>query len=298
MAPKIAVFPKAFMDALCVEGSMSLSQWIASAAHLGVDGLEFYGGFLDLRDPGQWSAYRRMVEDVGLSIPMLCCSPDFCQADAAARQREVERHRRWIDMTVALGGRYCRVLSGQVRPEISRYDGLAYVTESIHECLAYAAGAGVTLTLENHYKDNYWKYPEFAQRLDVFMELLGRIEHPFFGVNFDPSNALLAGDDALTWLRCVRDRVVTMHASDRYIVEGSLDDVRRMETAEGYAACLEHGEIGCGLLDYDAIFGELRRMDFSGWISVEDGVGGVEQLHRSVQFLHKKIDETWPALPQ
>ena len=54
---------------------------------------------------------------------------------------------------------------------------------------------------------------------------------------------------------------------------------------------LKHGQIGEGLNDYDAIFSELRRVRFDGWISIEDGVDGVEQLKNSVEFLKNKISE-------
>ncbi|MBT8180045.1 MAG: sugar phosphate isomerase/epimerase, partial [Eudoraea sp.] len=57
---------------------------------------------------------------------------------------------------------------------------------------------------------------------------------------------------------------------------------------------LRHGEIGKGLNDYDAIFTELKRINFDGWISIEDGVDGMEQLQRSVTFLRKKISMYWP----
>ena len=30
--------------------------------------------------------------------------------------------------------------------------------------------------------------------------------------------------------------------------------------------------------DYDAIFKELKRVSFDGWISIEDGVNGMDQL--------------------
>ena len=46
MIPKLASFPKAYMDALCVDNSMSLQKWIEMGASLGVDGLEFYSGFI------------------------------------------------------------------------------------------------------------------------------------------------------------------------------------------------------------------------------------------------------------
>ena len=292
--PRLAVFPKAFMDALCIDGSMTLRQWIGLAARLDVEGLEFYGGFLDLQEAADWPVYRRMLEDAGLAMPMLCCSPDFCHPDPAFRRKQIDREKQWIDMTAALGGQYCRVLSGQRRPGMSRSEGLKVVVESIEVCLVHAAEAGVTLILENHYKDNYWTYPEFAQHQEVFCELLARIDAPNFGVNYDPSNAFLAGDDPLDLLRRVKHRVVTMHASDRYLKAGTLDDLRKEETVEGYAARLAHGEIGQGLNDYDAIFRELRDAGFDGWISIEDGVEGMDQLARSVAFLREKITRYWP----
>ena len=292
--PKLAAFPKAFMDQLCVDGTMTVRQWIDLAATLEIDGLEFYSGFLEFKDRANLSPSRRMVEDRGLTIPMLCCSPDFTHPDPAFRQQQVDLQRGWIDMAQTLGAQYCRVLSGQRRPEVAREEGLRYAAEGIQACLPHAAKAGVTLIIENHYKDNFWKYPEFAQRMDVFCDLIARIDSPNFGVNYDPSNTILAGEDPLELLRRVKHRVVTMHASDRYLVEGTIEDLRREEDSVGYAKRLRHGEIGRGMNDYDAIFSELAGVGFDGWISIEDGVDGMEQLRNSVAFLRRKIGEHWP----
>lgn len=291
--PKLAVFPKAYMDQLCIDGSMSLTEWIRLAAGLAIDGLEFYAGFLDLRDEKRWPEFRGIAQDYGLEIPMLCCSPDFTHPDPAFRQRQVEAEKRWIELTTALGGSYCRVLSGQKRPEITRQEGLDYAVECIEACLPYARDHGITLVIENHYKDNYWTFPEFAQMSDVFAELVGRISDSSFGVNYDPSNTILAGEDPLMLLELIKDRVKTMHASDRYLAHGTIDDLRKQENSLGYASLLRHGEIGMGLNDYDKIFTTLASVGFDGWISVEDGVDGFDQLSRSVSFLNRKIKATW-----
>jgi sugar phosphate isomerase/epimerase len=292
--PRLAAFPKAFMDELCVNGSMSIRDWVTLAAPLGIEGLEFYPGFLELREPAGWPAARREVERAGMTIPMLCCSPDFTHPDAEFRRQQVENEKQWIDMAAALGAKYCRVLSGQRRPDVSRADGIRFAAECIEACLPHAERDGVTLVLENHYKDNWWTFPEFAQRMDVFCELVAQIDSPYFGVNYDPSNTFLAGEDPLELLRRVKHRVVTMHASDRYLAEGTLDDLRREEDSVGYAKRLRHGAIGRGLNDYDAIFSELARVGFDGWISIEDGVDGMEQLAESVAFLRRKIAAHWP----
>lgn len=293
--PRLAAFPKAFMHALCKDGSMKLSQWIELASRLDVEGLEWYAGFLEMADPSGWTGFRQQVEDRGLVIPMMCCSPDFTHPDAAFRDGQITRQKGWIDMTHALGGSYCRVLSGQRRPQLNLEEGVRLAAECIEACLPYAEERGITLIIENHYKDDFWEYPEFAQKMDVFCQLVNRIQHPAFGVNYDPSNTYLAGEDPLELLRRVSHRVVTMHASDRYLIEGTIDDLRREEGgAAGYAKRLRHGEIGKGLNDYDAIFSELRDRGFDGWISIEDGIEGMDQLERSVAFLRRKIAHYWP----
>jgi sugar phosphate isomerase/epimerase len=293
--PRLAAFPKAYMDELCVTGAMTIRQWIDLAATLEIDGLEFYSGFLELREQASWSTARRLASEHGLVIPMLCCSPDFTHPDIAFRDAQIEQQQHWIKMCAELGGQYCRVLSGQRRPQVSRVEGIRFAAESIEACLPAAREFGVTLILENHYKDNYWEFPEFVQRMDDFCELVACIESPHFGVNYDPSNALLAGDDPIELLQRIKSRVVTMHASDRYLAEGTLEDLRREENSIGYASRLRHGVIGRGMIDYDAVFGELAAVGFDGWISIEDGVDGIEQLHESADFLRRKIAEYWPA---
>lgn len=284
------------MQQLCKDGTMRVSEWIELAAKLNIDGLEWYAGFLEMEDEANWPLFRQQVEAHGKVIPMMCCSPDFTHPDAAFRANEIVKQKRWIDMTYTLGGSYCRVLSGQRRPELSIDEGVTLAAACIESCLPYAQERGITLIIENHYKDDFWTYPEFAQKMDVFCMLVDRIDHPNFGVNYDPSNTYLAGEDPLELLYRVSHRVVTMHASDRYLIEGTIEDLRREEGgAAGYAKRLSHGEIGKGLNDYDAIFTELKRVGFDGWISIEDGVDGMAQLERSVAFLRKKMAEYWPA---
>jgi len=292
--PKLAAFPKAFMKELCKDGTMKVSEWIALAVKLDIDGLEWYAGFLEMADKSNWKLFRSQVEDHGKVIPMMCCSPDFTHPDKAFRAEQVARQKTWIDMTYSLGGSYCRVLSGQRRPELSINEGVKLAADCIESCLTYAQERNITLILENHYKDDFWEFPEFAQKMDVFCKLVDSIHHPNFGVNYDPSNTYLAGEDPLELLYRVSNRVVTMHASDRFLLSGTIEDLRREEGgATGYAKRLSHGEIGKGLNDYDAIFTELKKVGFDGWISIEDGIEGMDQLERSVAFLRNKMKTYW-----
>jgi sugar phosphate isomerase/epimerase len=284
------------MDELCVTRAMTVFEWIDLAATLPVDGLEMYDAFFPDLDPDYLAQVKTRLELHKLQMPMMCYSPDFTIPDAEARRAEVAKQRRVMEATSALGGAFCRVLSGQRRPEVSREQGIDWVVECIEALLPQAEELGLTLTMENHYKDNYWTYPEFAQASDIFCAILDRVPSPRLGVNYDPSNAIIAGEDPLAVLDKVKDRVVTMHASDRSLKPGyTLDDLRAQENAVGYASVLQHGEIGQGLNDFDAIFRTLRAAGFQGWVSIEDGVNGMDELRRSAQFLRAKIAEYWPA---
>jgi sugar phosphate isomerase/epimerase len=282
------------MDDLCVTRTMSLFDWIDLAATLDVDGVEMYPGFFANFEPDYIAKIKQHADAKGLEIPMMCCSPDFTQHDPAARAAELEKEKFWIDLTAQLGGKFCRVLTGQRREDVSRADGVRYSVEGINAAIPYAAERGIVLNMENHYKDGYWKYPEFAQHLDVFLEIINQPtlkDSPWFGVNFDPSNSIICGEDPLDVLAAVKHRVVTMHASDRYLLSGTIEDLKAQDGALGYGKNLKHGVIGKGLNDYDAIFSTLKAEGFDGWISIEDGENGMDELHESVRFLRQKMAE-------
>lgn len=296
--PRLAVFPKGFVPRL-LDGRMSLAEWLELAATLDVDGVELYTPFLERRDEAHLRALADRIASLGLEMPMLCHSPDFTHPDAAERERQVEEARRMIDATRALGGRFCRVLSGQRWPGVGE-EGIGWVVDALERLIPDAEAAGVVLTLENHYKDGSWEYPEFAQSRERFLRILDGVPSPWLRVQYDPSNAVVAGDDPYDLLDEVIDRVATVHASDRYLEGGTVDDLKRLDAdpLHGYARLLRHGAIGEGLNDFRRIFSTLAAAGFDGWVSIEDGDGetveeGMENLRRSAAFLRGSMSEHW-----
>jgi sugar phosphate isomerase/epimerase len=288
MAPRISVFPKCYFDEL-TDGRRSFERWIRDASTLGGEGVEHYDGFFRSLAPADVDPIVRVLEETGQITSMICFSPDFTHPDGDERRRQIERQKAAIDLTARLGARHCRTLSGQRFPELTRQEGIARALEGIRRSLEYAESRGVVLCMENHYKDGTWRYPEFAQPEDIFLEIIDRIDSPFFGVQYDPSNAVVGGYDPIRFLERVHHRVVTMHASDRFLAPGAtMDDLKTADGAAGYAAVLKHGETGKGMNDYDSIFRLLAEVNFDGWISIEDGINGLDEIARSAEFLKKK----------
>lgn len=273
--PRLAVFPKGFFDAL-IARRMSLMRWLDLAATLGVDGVEMYPKFLDDATP---AAARRLKDEArarSLAIPMMCHSPDFTMPDPARREAEIVRTRSVITATAEMGGRFCRVLSGQARPGLDPVAAHGWVVAAIEAVLPAARAAGVTLVIENHYKDGLWEHPEFAQSHARYLAILRDVAE--LQAQYDPSNAIVAGEDPYALLEKVLPRVATLHASDR-----------RME-----GGTLMHGIVGRGLNDYDRIFARLATAGFAGWVSIEDGEAptedeGMANLKASAAFLREKL---------
>lgn len=285
---KLAAFPKCFINDLS-EGRMDLFDWIRMSTRLECDGLELYDKFLASTNTAYLREVRQAVEDIGMTIPMLCYSPDFTIPDGDARKKEVEKQKQMIHVAAELGAGYCRTLSGQRRPEVPTDRGIEWVIGCITECLPVAAAAGVKLVIENHYKDGFWEFREFAQKSDLFLRIVESIDSPHFGVQYDPSNAVVAGEDPILLLDAVLRRVMTMHASDRFLKNGTtLDDLYNSDGTVGYMDGLVHGVTGEGLNDYDAIFKRLSTLDRDIWVSIEDGENGLDEMKRSIDFLKEK----------
>ncbi len=288
MPLKIAAFPKCYLEAIS-NGEMSVFEWIGMAKQLDADGLEMYSGFFTSFEPGYLDRVGDAIASAGFAMPMFCCSPDFTAPQPEKRKSEIEREAQMIAVTRRLGGAraVCRILSGQCYPDVAWEQGRDWVLEAIEKLLPVAREHDVVLGMENHYKDGFWRYPEFAQKAERFTSIVCAVEdRSHFGVQYDPSNAIVAGDDPLALLRQVADRVVSMHASDRYLTGGAtVESLRGSDGTLGYSPNLLHGVTGKGLNDYHAIFQTLARENYSGWVSIEDGMNGMAEMAESLAFL-------------
>ena len=254
MAPRISVFPKCYFDEL-VSGTRSFEQWIRDAATLGGEGVEHYDGWFRSFEPKDVDPIVQVMDETGQVTSMLCFSPDFTHPDADERRRQVERQKAAIDLTVRLGARHCRTLSGQRYPRHDARRHRPHRSTASARSLDYAESAASCCAWRTITRTAPGAIPEFAQPEDIFLEIIEQIDSPHFGVQYDPSNAVVGGFDPVAFLEKVKHRVVTMHASDRYLAPGAtLDDLRTGDGATGYAAALKHGETGQGMNDYDAIF--------------------------------------------
>ncbi len=290
MGLRISAFPKCYLEQIST-GRTTVFEWIEQAKALDADGLEMYEGFLVSHEAPYLDKLASAIHSAGFAMPMMCCSPDFTATDPETRKRSLEREMDMIRITRLLGGpgAVCRVLSGQRYPDVSWEQGREWVLNALKESIKVAEEYDVVLGMENHYKDGFWTYPEFAQKMDRFVDIVSAVaDCDHFGVQYDPSNALVAGDDPIELLQQVAHRVVSMHASDRYLAPGTtLDQLRQGDSTLGYSQNLRHGVTGRGLNDYGKIFEILADSGYNGWVSIEDGMNGMDEMAESLAFLRR-----------
>lgn len=299
--PKIAAFPKGFFHQLIARDGLTIEDFIGRAPSMGLAGVELYPKFLGGADDAAVSRLRAAADSAGVELPLMCSSPDFVDPSPGAWERNVSEMQQLVDVMAQLTDpahwRSVRVLSGQAWPDVPEAEGLARAVEGIKAVTTYAAQKGVWVVMENHYKDGLWTYPEFAQSSERFLSIVREIPSPWFGVNFDPSNAIVAGEDPLQLLERVLGRVRSVGASDRSLRPGFSAEDLRSHRGQGYPEAVRHGVVGQGLNDYDAILSRLAGAGFTGWLSIEDGEAGGEQgfadIAASAAFLQDKVALYW-----
>ena len=262
-----------FRDIL--SGRMAVEEWLCFAATLGLDAVDLTVLFLESRDAGYLNRLREAMRRYEMELCMLACYPDFTHPDAAERALQVEEMVTDIWAAARLGAKFVRVTAGQRYPGVTREQGLEWAIGGLRQVLPVAEQAGITLAYENHTKGAPWRYWDFSQSTEVFLEILDGMSDTSLGVNFDTANALVAYEDPIALLRAVKDRVVSVHAAD-IRAPGSLEPV----------------VLGTGVSPFHQIFSILKANGFDGWICIEEASGtGPVGFEEAVSFVRRAWEE-------
>jgi len=99
---------------------------------------------------------------------------DFAVADPAARKRDVQMVKDWIEVASKLGAPVVRVFSGRARPEGYTFDqALAWMIQDFKECAEYGKQHGVILGLQQH--------NDFLKTADETIHVIEAVNSPWFG---------------------------------------------------------------------------------------------------------------------
>jgi len=267
--------PMIFFNDL-LRGRMDLPHLFDTVTGLGLEGVELHTALLGDLGEDKARFIQSQLSQRGLCCSMVVAAPDFSHPVPEKRRGEVEKFKRAIDFSGRVGCRRVRVTAGQRHPGLDEALGLESVVDCFEEALAYARGKDLALAFENHYKNFFWEYPDFAMEDRIYLPIVERMRGAGLKVNYDSSNCIMGGYDGVELLRSVVDLVVNVHLSDR-------------KSSGGY----RHDVIGEGDIDFPAIFRVLKARDYSGFMSIEyNGTEGLDGLRRSFAQARRLWAET------
>jgi sugar phosphate isomerase/epimerase len=274
-APVLTWFPVRLITPI-TSGDLPLEAWLGQAPRFGFLYVEFHHRFVS--DQETVRSACRTLDRLGLRVSMLTCAPDFTNPDPLARREQLAEMRGKVDTCRQLGASSVRVTSGMRRPGVTAEDGMDWSSACLTDLAEYAQPRGITLCLENHFRDRMWPNDaiDFAAEVDVFLRLCDRLRPTPVMVNFDTAHPMVMNVDEIALLDRVKDRVHNVHAGDR--LRGQR----------------QHSVIGRGNVDFDGVFSILRTAGYHRFITVEDGSPeGDEGLRVAIHFLESKIARYW-----
>ncbi len=138
----------------------------------------------------------------------------------------------------------------------------------LQEAVKVAEPRGIIIGLEPH--QQYSKTPSGLDRI------YNLVESSAIAINFDTGNSYISGQDPLTWLEHVADRLVHLHAKDISVQQSDSERGKVTGTAVG-CAC------GEGVVDWAGVIEICRKAPRDIVFSVECGT--VDQAERSIKHL-------------
>ncbi|MBZ9935869.1 TIM barrel protein [Mesorhizobium sp. BR1-1-16] len=198
------------------EGSITLLEFPAVVATLGIDRVEICSFHIESRDAAYLAKLKAALASSGVTLQTLLIEYGD-PSDSATADRDVAWMERWIDAAAELGAEKARVIAGKAKPSPEALDRSA---AGLKQLGTYGAARGVEVVTEN-----WFDLLATPQDVDgLFARLDGTVKlNGDFG-NWD-------GPGKYEALRAIFPRAVCCHAKGDFS-SGALD-------TEDYAACLE-----------------------------------------------------------
>jgi len=207
---------------------------------------------------------REICERAGVRVSSISGHSPLMKPEAA-----VPRLTRAIVFADACGARFVNtdeMLKPDWMDDAFAHEVMRY---TLTKALQVAARHRVYICVEPH--------GIYTQTSEGLLRILGLVESPWLGINWDTGNAYLAGaEDPYEGLERVRDHVRHVHAKDISIEQSEQERGKVTGTPVG-CAC------GDGVVDWERVLSILDPLERELFFSVECAT--VEQAERSLTFL-------------
>jgi sugar phosphate isomerase/epimerase len=164
--------------------SMTLDEFIAAAADMGLDAVELTQYYFPNTTPEYLAHLKGLCTRCGLDVSGTAVGNNFCRTDPDKHKEEIATVKKWVEHSSGLGAKTIRIFAGYVEKGDTEEKARARCIEAIQEACDFAGKYGIYLALENH--------GGITGDIDQMLALVKAIHHEWFGVNWDTGNFISA----------------------------------------------------------------------------------------------------------
>ena len=241
-------------------GKMSMEDVIRRAVDLGIDGVDMTAYWFKSTDPAYLASLRHLAFKQGVCFSGAAIGASTVQADAGKRAEVLEEIKKWVDVAEYLGAPHLRVFAGKLPAGATVQQALDWTVDTLKSACEYAGRKGITLGMEDH--------EGVTQNADACLEIVQRVDSPFFGINLDITNFIpTARADAYAQIEATVPYATHSHIRDRF----------------------QNGQA----VDLDRVWRIFAQSNYKGFMSAEyegeeDPTTGVPKLVDKIKTLSRK----------
>lgn len=266
-------------------GEMNIADVIHFIAEIGGEHVEIVPiGYNLTEDPGLIEVIASQAAAAGLEVSNYAISANFLTADEAALTLEIERVKREVDIAAKLGVSFMRhdVASA---PDVSIAHFNAALPQLAAACRAiadYAAGFGITTSVENH---GY-----FIQNSDRVQALIQAVDRANFKTTLDIGNFMCADEDSPAAVRSNLPFASVVHFKDFYLRPSYQNPGEGWfrTTAGNY---LRGAIVGQGDIDMREVIRLVKDSGYDGYVSLE--FEGLEECRQGTRIGLDNLRRLW-----
>lgn len=188
---------------------MTMEDVIRKAVELAIDGVDMTAYWFKSTDAVYLASLRHLAFKNGVCFSGAATGASTVQADPDKRAQALEQIKKWVDVTESLGAPHLRVFAGKLPDGATVQQGITWTVDTLKAACEYAGKKGITLGIEDH--------QGITQNSDACLEIVHRVDSPFFGINLDITNFIpTAQADAYAQIEATVPYATHTHIRDHF----------------------------------------------------------------------------------
>ena len=209
---------------------------------------------------------RQLARDHGMEISSISAHDFYLTCLVDTDQRERQRYMNYIngcvDLAADVGTGVVHILAGHLADGVSRERAWAELLENLATCIHYAEERDVALALKA-------VVGSMVASISDLSRLQADLGEDKLYVNFDPTHFFIADEDPAAGVKTMGSRIVHVTIKDAKKIPAGFEFPPVPEGAMRITTEFAYLPLGKGVIDFGALLGALREVDYDGFLSME-----------------------------